>query len=108
VFQRNLRGDAGRTGSPQLNNDRIAINVDKFDVSAILQGKKYKKNGKLRKNEDYWVFGVYNLYARRNPFSIYFSNGTDRPVPGEPIPTSATRVSIIGTIIPAISYNFKF
>jgi len=94
-------------GSSGRNNIRIP-DYHRLDISATLWGKKYKKNGKLRKNEDYWVFGVYNLYARRNPFSIYFSNGPDRPVAGEPIPTSATRVSIIGTIIPAVSYNFKF
>ncbi len=94
-------------GSEGRNNIRIP-DYHRLDISAILHGKKYKKNGDLRKNEDYWVFGVYNLYARRNPFSIYFSNGPDRPVAGEPIPTSATRVSIIGTLIPAISYNFKF
>ncbi|MBS0000863.1 MAG: carboxypeptidase-like regulatory domain-containing protein [Cyclobacteriaceae bacterium] len=94
-------------GSYARNNIRIP-DYHRLDISATLYGKKYKKNGERRKNEDYWVFGVYNLYARRNPFSIYFSNGVDRPVPGEPISTTATRVSVIGTIIPAVSYNFKF
>lgn len=89
------------------NNVRIP-NFHRLDVSATLNGKKYKKNGKLRKNQDYWVFGFYNVYARRNPFSIYFSQGQERPVAGQPIGTFATQVSIIGTIIPAISYNFKF
>ena len=89
------------------NNVRIP-NFHRLDVSATLYGKKYRKNGKLRKNKDYWVFGFYNIYARRNPFSIYFSQGTERPVAGQPIETFATQVSIIGTIIPAISYNFNF
>jgi len=89
------------------NNVRIP-NFHRLDVSATLQGKKYRKNGKLRKNQDYWVFGFYNLYARKNPFSIYFSQGTDRPVTGSPIETFATQVSIVGSIIPAISYNFNF
>ena len=89
------------------NNIRIP-DFHRLDVSATFYGKKYKRNGKLRKNEDYWVFGFYNVYARKNPFSIYFSQGTDRPVAGQPIETFATQVSIIGTIIPAISYNFKF
>ncbi|MCG8311289.1 MAG: TonB-dependent receptor [Cytophagales bacterium] len=89
------------------NNVRIP-NFHRLDVSATLYGKKYRKNGKLRKNRDYWVFGFYNLYARKNPFSIYFSQGTDRPVSGQPIETFAKQVSIIGTIIPAISYNFNF
>ncbi len=89
------------------NNVRIP-NFHRLDISATLHGKKYKKNGKLRKNSDYWVFGFYNVYARKNPFSIYFSQGTERPVSGQPIETFATQVSIVGTIIPAISYNFNF
>lgn len=89
------------------NNVRVP-NFHRLDISATLNGKKYRKNGKLRKNQDYWVFGFYNVYARKNPFSIYFSQGTERPVAGQPIETFATQVSIIGTIIPAISYNFNF
>jgi len=88
------------------NNVRIP-SYHRLDISATLKGKK-TKHGKPRKNEDYWVFGLYNVYGRTNPFSIYFSQGTDRVPLDEPIPTSATQVSIIGTIIPAISYNFKF
>ena len=89
------------------NNVRVP-NFHRLDISATLNGKKYRKNGKLRKNQDYWVFGFYNVYARKNPFSIYFSQGTERPVAGQPIETFATQVSIIGTIIQAISYNFNF
>lgn len=89
------------------NNTRIP-DYHRLDISVILNGKKYKRNGELRKNRDYWVFGVYNAYARKNPFSIYFSQGTERPTAGEPIPTYATQLAIIGTVIPAISYNFKF
>ena len=79
-----------------------------LDVSYEMNGKRYKRNGEERKNRDYWVFGLYNVYARRNPFSIYFSQGTERPVSGSPIETFATQVSIVGSVIPAISYNFSF
>lgn len=89
------------------NNVRIP-NFHRLDISATWYGRKYKKNGKKRKNSDNWVFGFYNVYARKNPFSIYFSQGTERPVSGQSIETFATQVSIIGTIIPAISYNFNF
>ncbi len=88
------------------NNVRIPW-FHRLDVSATLYGKRTRR-GKARKNEDYWVFSVYNLYARRNPFSIYFAQAEDRPVPGLPIESQATRVSIIGSLVPAISYNFKF
>ncbi len=49
------------------------------------------------------VLSVYNLYNRRNAFSIYFRNNPDYPVN-----TEAVRYSVIATIVPAITYNFKF
>lgn len=49
------------------------------------------------------VVSVYNVYNRRNAFSIYFRNNPDYPVN-----TEAVRYSVIGSIIPAITYNFKF
>jgi hypothetical protein len=80
----------------------------RLDISFRLEGKQIKRNGKERKNSDYWVFSLYNVYARKNPFSIYFSQ-TDQRIPtGQPIQSQATQLSIIGTIIPAVSYNFKF
>jgi len=88
------------------NNLRIPV-FHRLDFSATLTGKKNRK-GKARKNEDYWVFSLYNVYGRRNPFSIYFAQDEARPVIGTPIETQATQVSIIGSIVPAISYNFRF
>ena len=88
------------------NNIRIP-DFHRLDIAATLYGKKVKK-GRERKNRDYWVFSVYNVYNRRNPFSIYFSQGGDRPVPGQPVETFGSRVSIIGSFIPSISYNFEF
>ncbi len=88
------------------NNVRIAA-FHRLDVSAILQGRKIRR-GKTRKNKNYWVFGVYNVYARKNPFSIYFAQVDETPIGGNPIETQATKVSIIGTLLPSISYNFKF
>lgn len=58
-------------------------------------------NKKGRKHD--LVLSVYNVYNRRNAFSIYFKNDPDNPVR-----TEAIRYSVVGTIIPAITYNFKF
>lgn len=88
------------------NNIRIP-NYHRLDLSVRIDGKKIKR-GKPRKVEDYFSVGVYNLYANRNAFSIYFSQSDGRYQLNEPIPSQATKVSIIGTIIPSISYNFKF
>jgi hypothetical protein len=49
------------------------------------------------------VLSVYNVYNRRNAFSIYFRNNPDYPVN-----TEAVRYSVIASIVPAITYNFKF
>ena len=88
------------------NNYRIP-DFHRLDFGITLNGKKYK-NGKPRKNQDYWVFSIYNVYGRRNPFSIDFSQGDQRLTADDPIQTQATRISIIGSIVPSISYNFKF
>jgi hypothetical protein len=89
------------------NNVRLPA-YHRLDLSFRLEGKTIKKNGNPRKNSDYWVFGVYNLYGRRNPFSIYFTQGSERVAVGSPINSEARQLSIIGTVIPSVSYNFKF
>ena len=89
------------------NNVRIP-DFHRLDIAATLQGKKIKRNGNTKKNDAYWVFSVYNLYGRRNPFSIYFAQADDRFRSGDPITTTAKRVSIIGSVFPSVSYNFKF
>lgn len=45
----------------------------------------------------------YNVYARRNAYSIYFRQNEDNPSVVE-----ANRLSIIGTIIPSVTYNITF
>ena len=69
---------------------------------------KKMKNGKKRKNDDYWIFSVYNIYGRRNPFSIFFAQDGGQVELGEAIQTTANRFSIVGSIVPSVSYNFKF
>lgn len=80
------------------NNYRIPV-YDRLDLAATLQGR--KKPGK--KKDDNWVFSVYNAYARKNPFSVYF-----QPDPNNPLLTQAVRYSVFATLIPSVTYNFKF
>lgn len=89
------------------NNVRLP-GYNRLDLSARLEGKSIKRNGKLRKNTDYWVFSLYNVYARKNPFSIYFTQLDKRYVNGDPLQSQAVQLSIIGSIVPSVSYNFKF
>ena len=88
-------------------NNVLLPSYHRLDISFTLQGKRLK-GGKERKNTDYWVFSIYNLYGRRNPFSIYFSQGDQRIPAGQPLQSQATQLSIIGSVVPSISYNFKF
>ena len=78
----------------------------RLDISVMINGKKIRRNGKERKNDSSLIISIYNVYNRRNPFSIYFSQGkgkvTETSVPGE-----VTRLSIIGSFVPSITYNFK-
>ena len=71
------------------------------DVSAT-----YTPNKKpSRKIKGSWVFSVYNLYSRLNPYFIYFAQ-TGTASAGT-LELQAYKVSIF-PIIPSITWNFKF
>lgn len=48
-----------------------------------------------------WVFSVYNLYARRNAYSVFFKLRSNSM-------SDAYKLAIFGTAIPSLTYNFKF
>jgi len=78
------------------NSSRLP-SYNRLDISAT-----YNPNPKSTKRwKGEWVFGIYNIYNRRNATSINF--GENR-MTGR---NEATRLAIFG-IIPSVSYNFKF
>lgn len=80
------------------NNNRIGA-YHRLDLSATLKlQKKLFKTG-----EQEMVFSVYNAYNRRNPFSVFGRINEENP-----LKTEAVRYAVMGSIIPAITYNFKF
>ncbi len=86
---------------PDRNLDRLE-DYHRIDISATLKGRKNKKNGKPRKFESSWVFTLYNAYARRNAqdyFFTYSSEDVTKP--------QVQKVSILGSAIPSITYNFR-
>ncbi len=91
-------------GLDTRNNVRIP-DYHRLDISATLKGR--YKSDKDRWLGD-WVFSVYNLYNRRNPFSIFFRQDPDRVGENQPTTTEAVRLSVVGSFIPSVSYNFKF
>ncbi len=92
--------------SDSRNNVRIPA-YHRLDISFRLEGKSIR-HGKQRKNHDYWMFSFYNVYSRKNPFSIYFSQKDERSATGLILDSQATQLAIVGSIVPSISYNFKF
>ena len=69
----------------------------RLDISANYTPKPDKNKGW----QSSWVFGIYNVYNRRNANSISFRENRNTGV------NEAVRLSIFG-IVPSISYNFKF
>ncbi|HAH22691.1 MAG TPA: hypothetical protein DCL77_02815 [Prolixibacteraceae bacterium] len=62
----------------------------------------FKKNDR-KKVKQSLNFAIYNVYARRNAYSVTFRQNKDNPTISEP-----TRLSIIGSMIPSVTYNFNF
>ena len=53
-----------------------------------------------RKNKRWmgeWVFSIFNVYGRDNAYSIYFNQYG-----------MANKVSVLGTVFPSFTYNFRF
>lgn len=53
--------------------------------------------------ENYWVFSIYNVYNRRNAFSVFFQQNENNSQI-----TEAIRYAIIGTVVPSVAWNFSF
>ncbi|GAB3503085.1 TonB-dependent receptor [Emticicia fontis] len=58
----------------------------------------YNPSMKKRRWQGRWAFTVYNLYGRKNAYSIYFKQSELYPY----------RLAIFATPIPSLSYNFEF
>jgi len=73
----------------------------RLDLSATLTPKRNEK----RKVKREWVFSIYNVYSRKNPYFIYFDQ-TGSPLNGD-LKIQAKQVSLF-PIIPSVTYNLKF
>jgi TonB dependent receptor-like, beta-barrel/CarboxypepD_reg-like domain/TonB-dependent Receptor Plug Domain len=84
----------------KINKYRLPA-YHRFDLSATLTPKQ-KPNKRLHTS---WVFSIYNVYSRLNPYFIYFDQ-TGNPLMGT-LKVEATQVSLF-PIIPSVTWNFKF
>ena len=71
----------------------------RLDLSCTLYPKRYKE----RKFKSYWVFSIYNVYGRKNPYSYSFRTAEDDPTVNE-----VYQLSILGSVLPAVTFNFEF
>ena len=80
-------------------SDRNAYRLPDYfriDLSVNLEG-----NLKSRKNiHSFWMINIYNLTGRRNAYSVYYRS--------EEGTINSYRISIFGTTIVSLSWNFKF
>jgi hypothetical protein len=80
---------------PTRNNDRLPT-YHRLDfswniLSTLKENKKWK---------NYWTFSVYNLYGRKNPYSIYFNNQKSG--------LKSYGLKIFAAPIPSLAYNLRF
>ena len=84
----------------KLNQYRMNA-YHRLDLSATYTPVPKKK----RKIQSYWVFSVYNVYSRLNPYFIYFDQ-EGSPYNGT-LEVKARQVSLF-PVLPAVTWNFKF
>jgi hypothetical protein len=88
-------GNAYRISYSDRNAYRIPDYI-RADVGFNIEG-----NHKIKKlAHSYWSISIYNLFGRKNPYSVYFAIEDEK--------IKAYRLSIFGAPIPTVSYHFKF
>ncbi|NUN99944.1 MAG: TonB-dependent receptor [Saprospiraceae bacterium] len=80
----------------QRNEGRIP-DYHRLDISYTVDKTEAKEKG-YRSN---FTFSLYNLYARKNAFSVFYKRNAFNQ-------QQVYRLAVIGTALPAISYNFIF
>ncbi|MGI9543319.1 MAG: TonB-dependent receptor, partial [Cyclobacteriaceae bacterium] len=77
----------------------------RLDLSATLTPRKNRN----RKFKSSWVFSIYNVYNRRNPFTVYTRTKQDNDgnIIGDGSEKEARLVSLF-PVLPSVTYNVKF
>lgn len=93
VIQGNVINEYGRRNSSRMPA------YHRMDLSATYIVRKTEKF------ESSWVFSVYNVYNRRNPYYIYFETKGD--LQEFKLETNLKQVSLF-PVLPSVAYRFKF
>lgn len=87
------------TPNVSTRNGTRMSDYHRLDLSLTLYPKRYKQ----KKFNSYWVFSIYNVYGRQNPYSYSF-----RPSEDDPSVSETYQLSVLGTVLPAVTFNFEF
>ncbi|CAN5163403.1 TonB-dependent receptor [soil metagenome] len=97
--------------NPNLRNNNRMPDYHRLDLSLNLEG----RNRRNRSWQGSWNFSLYNVYARKNVFSISFEevvNGQINYDPERDGPVTSRELKAVKlylfSIIPSVTYNFKF
>jgi len=96
------------TYNPDVLSDRNGYLLPSFhrlDLSATLTPRKSANH----RWKGQWVFSIYNVYSRKNPFTIYTRTKKDKD--GEIIGDGTekeARLIYLFPFMPSVTYNFKF
>ena len=79
----------------QRNADRIP-DYHRLDISFTKDGRRTPS----QRHYSNWSLSFYNIYAHKNPYSLYFQRVNTI--------TKSYQLSVFGTVIPSISWNFNW
>jgi hypothetical protein len=80
----------------ERNNYRVP-DYHRLDIAFVLEPN-YRKKKTVAST---WTLSFYNVYARKNPYSVFFSDQGGAYM-------KPYQLSLIGTIVPSLTYTFKF
>lgn len=79
----------------ERNSHRLP-DYHRLDLALVLEGNHRRK--KLW--DGTWTLSLYNVYARRNAYAVFYQDN------GKGI-LQPYKLSVIGTIVPSLSYSFR-
>lgn len=84
----------------KINQYRLAP-YHRLDISATYTPRPFNK----KRFQSSWVFGIYNVYSRLNPYFVYFDQ--DGSIINGDLKIEARQVSLF-PILPSVTWNFKW
>jgi hypothetical protein len=79
------------------NRNEVRIpDYHRLDLAYTL-GKGYNKTKSFQTS---WTVSLYNVYGRRNAFSVYYTQAPDQS-------NVANRLAVLGSVFPAITFNIE-